>query len=160
MFGSLGLPEIILILVIALLVFGPKRLPEVGRTIGRGLAEFRRASTDLKRSVNAELSLEEEDERSSSSRRPSHDLPGVGRTSREASSSPDQPAEDTPGARASAAADAGDYPPTAPPGTAPRGADPVPPAPEEERPAGAGGDDPEAAEPAGTAAGGSDSDSR
>ena len=57
MFGSIGFPEILLILVLALLIFGPKRLPEVGRTIGKGLAEFRRASSDLKRTVNAELAL-------------------------------------------------------------------------------------------------------
>lgn len=69
MFGSLGFPEILLILVLALLIFGPKRLPEVGRTLGKGLSEFRRASTDLKRTVNAELSLDE-DERPPTSRRP------------------------------------------------------------------------------------------
>lgn len=69
MFGPLGLPEVLLILVLALLIFGPKRLPEVGRTIGRGLSEFRRASSDLKRTVNAELALDE-DERPSTSRRP------------------------------------------------------------------------------------------
>ena len=55
MFGSLGLPELIFIFVLALLIFGPKRLPQVGRTVGRGLAEFRKASTDLRRTINAEL---------------------------------------------------------------------------------------------------------
>jgi TatA/E family protein of Tat protein translocase len=69
MFGSLGFPEILLILVVALLVFGPKRLPEVGRTIGKGLGEFRRASADLKRTVNAELALDD-DERPRTARRP------------------------------------------------------------------------------------------
>lgn len=69
MFGSIGFPEILLILVIALLIFGPKRLPEVGRTIGKGLAEFRRASTDLKRTVSAELALDE-DEHTRAPRRP------------------------------------------------------------------------------------------
>ncbi len=59
MFGSLGLPEILFILVIALLVFGPRRLPEIGRTIGRALGEFRRATTDLKRSIDTEVTLEE-----------------------------------------------------------------------------------------------------
>ncbi len=58
-----------MILVIALLIFGPKKLPEVGRTIGKGLAEFRRASSDLKRSVNAELALDD-DERQATPRRP------------------------------------------------------------------------------------------
>jgi len=56
MFGSLGFPEILFILVLALLVFGPRRLPEVGRTIGRALGEFRRATGDLKRSFDQETS--------------------------------------------------------------------------------------------------------
>jgi TatA/E family protein of Tat protein translocase len=59
MFGPLGFPELIFILVLALLIFGPKRLPEIGRTIGRGMAEFRKASTDLKRTINTELALDE-----------------------------------------------------------------------------------------------------
>lgn len=64
MFGSLGLPEILFILVIALLVFGPRRLPEVGKTLGKAMREFRRATSDLKRSVEVEMSRESEpDER-------------------------------------------------------------------------------------------------
>ena len=59
MFGSLGVPELIFIFVLALLIFGPRKLPEIGRTLGRGLSEFRKASTDLKRSINAEM-IEEE----------------------------------------------------------------------------------------------------
>lgn len=59
MFGPLGFPELIFILVLALLIFGPKRLPEIGRTIGRGMAEFRKASNDLKRTINTELALDE-----------------------------------------------------------------------------------------------------
>ena len=57
--GSLGLPEIAFIAVLALLIFGPKKLPEIGRTVGRGIAEFRRATDELKRSINTELALEE-----------------------------------------------------------------------------------------------------
>ena len=60
MFGPLGAPEIIFIVVLALLIFGPRRLPEVGRTVGKALGEFRRATTELKRSVNTELALEDE----------------------------------------------------------------------------------------------------
>ena len=58
MFG-LGVQELIFIFVLALLIFGPKRLPELGRTVGRGLAEFRKASTDLQRTINTELALDE-----------------------------------------------------------------------------------------------------
>ena len=54
MFGSLGFPEILFILALALIVFGPRRLPEVGRTIGRALGEFRRATGDLKRTFDQE----------------------------------------------------------------------------------------------------------
>ena len=60
MFGPLGVPEMLFILVLALLVFGPRRLPELGRTIGRAMGEFRRATTDLRRTLNNELALEDE----------------------------------------------------------------------------------------------------
>lgn len=59
MFGSLGFPEITFILILALLIFGPRKLPEIGRTLGRGLGEFRRATNDLKRSIETEIAAEE-----------------------------------------------------------------------------------------------------
>ena len=55
MFGSIGMPELILIFVVALLVFGPKKLPELGKSLGRGLSEFKRASDDLKRTIEDEI---------------------------------------------------------------------------------------------------------
>lgn len=57
--GSLGLPEMLFIFVLALLIFGPKKLPEIGRTVGKGMAEFRKASGELKRTLNAEMALDE-----------------------------------------------------------------------------------------------------
>lgn len=58
MFGTLGGPEIILILVVALIVFGPRRLPEIGKSMGKMLAEFRKASNDFKRTIEDELEAE------------------------------------------------------------------------------------------------------
>jgi TatA/E family protein of Tat protein translocase len=55
MFGSIGMPELVLIFIVALLVFGPKKLPEIGKSIGKGLAEFKRASDDLKRTIEQEI---------------------------------------------------------------------------------------------------------
>lgn len=55
MFGSIGMPELILIFVVALLVFGPKKLPELGRSLGKGLAEFKKASDDLKKTIEDEI---------------------------------------------------------------------------------------------------------
>ena len=55
MFGSIGMPELILIFIVALLVFGPKKLPELGKSLGRGLAEFKRASDDLKKTIEDEI---------------------------------------------------------------------------------------------------------
>src|SRR5262245_43430885 len=54
MFGSIGMPELILIFVVALLVFGPRKLPEIGKSLGKGLAEFKKASEDLKKTIEQE----------------------------------------------------------------------------------------------------------
>lgn len=55
---SLGFGEILLILLVGLMIFGPKRLPEMGRTIGKSLKEFRRAASDLR--AEFDVDLEEE----------------------------------------------------------------------------------------------------
>jgi TatA/E family protein of Tat protein translocase len=55
MFGSVGMPELVLIFVVALLVFGPKKLPELGKSLGKGLAEFKRASDELKKTIETEI---------------------------------------------------------------------------------------------------------
>jgi sec-independent protein translocase protein TatA len=58
---NIGPTELVIILIIALIVFGPRRLPEVGRTIGRSLRELRRASSDLRDELERNLSLEEDE---------------------------------------------------------------------------------------------------
>jgi sec-independent protein translocase protein TatA len=61
--GPLGVPEMIFIFVLALLILGPKKLPELGRSIGKGMAEFRRASNELKGTFEREMqNLERENE--------------------------------------------------------------------------------------------------
>jgi TatA/E family protein of Tat protein translocase len=60
MFGSIGMPELIVIFVIALLVFGPRKLPDLGRSLGRTLAEFRKASNDLRSTLEEEIRLDEQ----------------------------------------------------------------------------------------------------
>lgn len=56
--GSLGMSEILMILVIALIIFGPRKLPELGKTLGQSLAQFRKASEDFKRQWEDEVEIE------------------------------------------------------------------------------------------------------
>jgi TatA/E family protein of Tat protein translocase len=58
-FGSVGMPEMILIFVVALLLFGPRKMPQIGRSIGRALGEFRRASNEFKRTIEDEVAADE-----------------------------------------------------------------------------------------------------
>ena len=60
MFGSIGMPELIIIFVIALIIFGPRKLPELGRSLGKSLAEFKRASNELKSTLEEEIRLDEQ----------------------------------------------------------------------------------------------------
>ncbi len=61
--GTLGVQEMVVIFLLALVLFGPKKLPELGRTIGKALTEFRRASSDLKATFEREMqSLEREND--------------------------------------------------------------------------------------------------
>ncbi|MFN7915386.1 MAG: TatA/E family twin arginine-targeting protein translocase [Vicinamibacterales bacterium] len=64
MFGSLGMPELIIIFVIALIIFGPRKLPELGRSLGKSLAEFKRASNELKSTLEEEIRIEEQQQKS------------------------------------------------------------------------------------------------
>jgi len=58
MFGSLGGPELILIFIVGLVVFGPRKLPEIGKSLGKMIGEFKRASADFQRTVEDEVETE------------------------------------------------------------------------------------------------------
>ncbi len=59
MFGSIGPAELILIFVIALIVFGPKKLPEIGRSVGKALREFKKTSEEIKGRIEEEIQASE-----------------------------------------------------------------------------------------------------
>ena len=57
--GSIGFPEMLVILVVALIIFGPRKLPELGRSLGRSINEFKRASNELRSTLDDEIRAEE-----------------------------------------------------------------------------------------------------
>ncbi len=63
MFGSIGMPELVIILVIALIIFGPRKLPELGKSLGKSINEFKKASTELQNTLEKEIQLEEQKEK-------------------------------------------------------------------------------------------------
>jgi sec-independent protein translocase protein TatA len=60
MFGPIGMPELVVIFFIALIIFGPRKLPELGKSLGRSLGEFRRASNELRSTLEEEIRVEEQ----------------------------------------------------------------------------------------------------
>ncbi|GAV22684.1 twin-arginine translocase TatA/TatE family subunit [Carboxydothermus pertinax] len=60
MFNNIGFPEIAVILVIALVIFGPSKLPELGRALGRGIREFKKATTEIEESITKEVNAVKE----------------------------------------------------------------------------------------------------
>ncbi len=104
MFG-IGTTEIVVILIVALLVLGPKKLPEIARSLGKTLGEFRRVTTDVKRTIEMEADQEEELQakkrikkemaRKPSQTSPAPDAPGQ-QTEEENSSRSEEPSETTP----------------------------------------------------------------
>jgi TatA/E family protein of Tat protein translocase len=60
MFGSIGMQELIIIFVIALIIFGPRKLPELGKSLGRSISEFKRASNDLRNTLEEEIRVDEQ----------------------------------------------------------------------------------------------------
>ena len=90
MFGPIGMPEMIVIAVIALIIFGPRKLPELGKSLGKSIAEFKRASNELKNTLEEEIRTEElVDARKSAQIPPAASTPAV------APASPDGPPQES-----------------------------------------------------------------
>jgi sec-independent protein translocase protein TatA len=70
MFGSIGMQELIIIFVIALIIFGPRRLPDLGKSLGRSIAEFKRASNDLRNTLEEEIRVDEQRQTKTGETRP------------------------------------------------------------------------------------------
>jgi len=97
MFG-IGTTELLVILVVALIVIGPSKLPDVMRTIGKGLAEFRRVSTDVKSTLEAEVQRAEDTKRKEEAKKElfpekEADRPDAAATTAQAEKSAKEPAE-------------------------------------------------------------------
>lgn len=60
MFGSIGMQELVIIFVIALIIFGPRKLPELGKSLGKSIAEFKRASNELRNTLEDEIRVDEQ----------------------------------------------------------------------------------------------------
>jgi sec-independent protein translocase protein TatA len=60
MLGSVGMPELLIIMIIALMVFGPKRLPELGKAVGQTINEFKKGANSLRDSLEEEVRQEEQ----------------------------------------------------------------------------------------------------
>jgi TatA/E family protein of Tat protein translocase len=63
MFGSIGVTELVIIFVIALIVFGPRKLPELGKSLGKSINEFKKASNELQHTLEQEIRVEEQQQK-------------------------------------------------------------------------------------------------
>jgi sec-independent protein translocase protein TatB len=95
MFG-IGTTELIIILLVALIILGPTKLPGIARSLGKALGEFRRVTTDVQRTLNLEAAKIEEEERQQKKKQAEHKEPPVAKSNPEESIPPPQHADPDP----------------------------------------------------------------
>jgi sec-independent protein translocase protein TatA len=93
--GPIGFPELLIILVVALIVFGPRKLPELGRSLGKSLSEFKRASNELRSTLEEEVRLDEQKPRVQAPQSPGTPDASATRTEAPVASEPPPAAADT-----------------------------------------------------------------
>jgi TatA/E family protein of Tat protein translocase len=96
--GPIGVPELILIFVVALIFFGPRKLPELGKSLGKSLAEFKRASNELRNTLDEEIRQEERAKAITSPPAAVEPTPSIGPHDSTIHSSPSAPAAQDPSA--------------------------------------------------------------
>ena len=94
MFGPIGMPELIIILTLALIIFGPRKLPELGRSLGKSLGEFKRASNELRNTLDEEIRIEEEQRTAKAAAAPAPAPVTETSSDHVTEANPDDPAED------------------------------------------------------------------
>jgi TatA/E family protein of Tat protein translocase len=96
MFGSIGGPELILILIVALIIFGPRKLPELGKSLGRGIAEFRKASQEFKTTLEREIESEKDGSGVQEVKQLAQEVKSVAREAEEPAPAPPPPTDASP----------------------------------------------------------------
>jgi TatA/E family protein of Tat protein translocase len=87
--GPIGFPELLIILVVALIVFGPRKLPELGRSLGKSLSEFKRASNELRSTLEDEIRIDEHKARTQASQSPGVAEPAAASASKDLTPAPE-----------------------------------------------------------------------
>ena len=94
---NIGMPELVIILVIALIIFGPRKLPELGRSLGKSIGEFKKASNELRHTLDEEIRMEDQKDQRAKTEAEQTSALDAANSMRDAITA--EPAQGTPGRR-------------------------------------------------------------